>query len=282
MYPLYQPKRRFGKEEEKGMKCDTRYPVVLIHGCNLRDFKPFGYWGRIPYALRRHGARVYFGGQDAWGTIEHNAGQLKNTVERILQETGCGKVNLIAHSKGGLEARYLITHLGMEEKIASLTTISTPHHGMRTVDWLSHLPRVMQVWVMLFENAKCRLYGDEAPNFYRAYRQLSQSYCRWFNQVTPDSPLVYYQSYGSRMRFFWSDMSLLLTGLIMACGDGKNDGLVSEASCRWGNFRGMLESKTRRGISHQDMVDFRRKNIQDFDICQFYITLVQELKEMGF
>ena len=88
--------------------CATRYPILLIHGTGLGDL---GYWGRIPGALRRKGARVYFGGQDSWATVETNAAALKRRVEDILRTTGCGKVHLIAHSKGGLEARYLVSTL---------------------------------------------------------------------------------------------------------------------------------------------------------------------------
>lgn len=43
------------------------------------------------------------------------------------------KVNVIAHSMGGLDARYLISALG-ETRVASLTTISTPHAGSRVAN----------------------------------------------------------------------------------------------------------------------------------------------------
>src|SRR5207245_6473457 len=54
--------------------------------------------------------------------------------EQILRWTG-EPVNLIAHSMGGLDARYMITHLGMAEHVRSLTTVSTPHRGTYLVDW---------------------------------------------------------------------------------------------------------------------------------------------------
>lgn len=73
----------------------------------------WGYWGRIPKALEQRGAAVFFGGQDGGGSVEGNAAQLKERMEAILTETGCSKVNIIAHSKGGLEARSLISTLGM-------------------------------------------------------------------------------------------------------------------------------------------------------------------------
>ena len=53
---------------------------------------------------------------------------------QILRWTD-GPVNLVAHSMGGLDARYLITHLNMAEQVRSLTTVSTPHRGTYLVDW---------------------------------------------------------------------------------------------------------------------------------------------------
>ena len=38
--------------------CATRYPILLVHGTAFRDWEHMGYWGRIPAALRRRGARV--------------------------------------------------------------------------------------------------------------------------------------------------------------------------------------------------------------------------------
>ncbi len=44
------------------------------------------------------------------------------------------KVNLIAHSMGGLDARYAICQLGLADRVASLTTIGTPHLGTPLAD----------------------------------------------------------------------------------------------------------------------------------------------------
>lgn len=95
-----------------GQDCSTRYPILLVHGTGFRDWKRLGYWGRIPELLRRRGAAVYFGHQDGWATVEENARYLARRVDEILAETGSEKLNLIAHSKGGLDARYLISSLG--------------------------------------------------------------------------------------------------------------------------------------------------------------------------
>lgn len=71
--------------------CHTRYPIVLIHGTGFRDWRGLRYWGRIPETLEKHGAKVFFGNQDGWATVEKNAAALKERVEEILAETGSEK-----------------------------------------------------------------------------------------------------------------------------------------------------------------------------------------------
>ena len=46
----------------KELDCETRYPILLVHGTGFRDVKGISYWGRIPKALKAHGAAVFFGG----------------------------------------------------------------------------------------------------------------------------------------------------------------------------------------------------------------------------
>ena len=94
-------------------RCKTRYPILLLHGAGFRDLKRPFYWGRIPDALEAHGAALYYGRQDCWASVGDNAQFLKGRLLKILEETGAEKVNIIAHSKGGLDARCAITTLGM-------------------------------------------------------------------------------------------------------------------------------------------------------------------------
>lgn len=263
------------------MKCNTKYPVLLVHGANCRDFSPINYWGRIPDALKENGALVYFGSQDAWGTMESNAKTLKNTIDIILRQTSCGKVNIIAHSKGGLEVRYLIANYNYEDKIASLTTISTPHNGSKTIDLLFKLKPLVYLYSG-FVNLYCRMIGDTKPDFYIACRQLSSHNCHHFNTQFPIPSKVYFQSYAAAMKSPLSDILMALPCLIISCIEGENDGLVAVSSARYNNFKGVLRSSTLRGISHADIVDYRHRNLKGFDVILFYIELVAHLKDKGF
>ena len=108
---------------------NTRYPIVLVHGLGMKDTFFMKSWGRIDRILRIQGYTVYKSRVDGFGTVAGNAAQLKAEIEGILRETGASKVNIIAHSKGGLDAKHMIQQLDMADKVASLTTLCTPIRG---------------------------------------------------------------------------------------------------------------------------------------------------------
>ncbi len=270
-------------------KCKTKYPVVLIHGTGFRDRRWLNYWGRIPGTLIKEGAVIYYGNQDAWGTVENNADTVKKNISTVLDETGCEKVNLIAHSKGGLEARYLISTLGMAEKIASLTTIATPHKGSKTVDRFYNMPKPLFLFVAFFVNLWFKILGDKEPDFFTASRQFSTYYTNEFNEKNPDSEKVYYQSYAAVMRSSLSDITMVVPHAFVKAFEGENDGLVTPESATWTNFKGVLRGPSNRGISHADEVDLRRMRFTKkadkegvSDIVGVYIKIVSELKDKGF
>lgn len=271
------------KERDGKMICATRYPLVLLHGIGFRDLQYFNYWGRIPRELARNGAQVYYGHQEAWGTIEDNAASIKTTIEKILDENHCDKVNIIAHSKGGLDARYLISGLHMDDHVASLTTMSTPHYGSELLNLLNKLPDGIYHLISSVIDFNYRKLGDHAPDCYHASKQLSPGFCREFNEKYPDSPKVYYQSYASCVKSTLGDSLLSIPNLLMfLAGAPQNDGLVTIESAKWGNFKKTFISTGRRGISHGDMIDLKREDYKGFDVIEAYVEIVRELKEMGF
>ena len=259
-----------------------KFPIVLVHGFGFRDGKKISYWGRIPKMFKEKGCKVFYGGQDSCGTIDGNARFLKERIEVVLKETGAEKVNVIAHSKGGLEARYLISNLGMGDKIASLTTIGTPHHGSVAIE---RIPKFGLKVVGFFMNIWMGLMGDKHPDAYRAYLSFRADNAAKFNADNPDSPNVYYQSYAFSMKH---DILLWFTHGIINKIEGENDGLVSVKSAEWGEFKGVKRSNSKRGISHCDEVDLRRRKFTKksgdnvSDILEVYEEILSTLKEKGF
>lgn len=266
----------------------TKYPILLVHGMGFRDRKRLSYWGRIPKALQDLGCEIYFGNQEGNGSIKDNAHQLKERVDEILNQTQSSKLNVIAHSKGGLDIRYMISELEMGDKIASVTTISTPHNGMKTMDIILKLPAILIRILCRLADIWMKFCGDRTPHTYDVIQCFSTKSAKEFNSIIIDDKRVYYQSFAFIMRGFLSDILMIVPHFVIWLIEGKNDGLVTPKSAMWGEFRGIYTSNSRRGISHCDEVDLRRhrftkkagENISD--IVEFYIHLVKELGDKNF
>lgn len=262
--------------------CQTKYPLIMVHGIFFKDFNYFNYWGRIPNELIRNGATVYYGNQEAVGTVVNNSEEIKDKIFKVMKETGCEKVNIIAHSKGGLDARYAISMLGMQQYVATLTTMNTPHRGCRFVDKACKLPDKLYRFVAKCVDNSFRKMGDKNPDFYTATRQFNTLYSKEFNEKVKDCAQVYYQSYTSKMKNMFSDGLLMLPYCLAKPLDGDNDGLVSVESAKWGNFKGLIYNKKTRGISHGDIIDLKREDYRGFDIVETYVNIVADLKQMGY
>ena len=267
--------------------CQTQYPIVLIHGAGFRDLKWPVYWGRIPGALQLRGAAIYYGLQDCWASTETNAREIVRRIESVLAETGAQKVNLIAHSKGGLEARMAASSLGAGDKIASITTIATPHHGSKTLDKLFRAPKAIFSLAAFAVNNWIRLVGDKQPDFLAVCEGFTTEHMTAFNKNNPDVPGVFYQSFGCVMAHPLSDINLSTANFVLSRIEGENDGLVSLDSAKWGDNFTVLRGNGRQGISHLDAIDLRRRPLAKgsgqgvTDIVDVYIDIVRGLKTRG-
>lgn len=265
-----------------------RYPLIMVHGMGFRDNKVLGYWGRIPKELEKMGCRIYYGNQDSNADIETNGEVIRRRIDEVLAETGAEKVNILAHSKGGLDARYAISSLGAADKVASLTTISTPHNGSKSVDLLLKFPDFLVRFAGKCTDLVFRVCGDKEPNSYRVFHSFSTKCASEFNLKNPDAENVYYQSYAFVMKSVFSDMFMFFPSLAVKIIEGQNDGLLTPDAVKWGEFRGIHMSNSRRGISHCDEVDMRRRRLTKrqgdgiSDIVEFYKGVVAELRDKGY
>ena len=263
--------------------CRTKYPLLLVHGVFFRDSRLLNYWGRVPAELEANGAEIFYGEQQSAASIEESAAELAARIKKLVQKTGCGKVNIIAHSKGGLDARHAISKLGCDKYVASLTTINTPHHGCLFAEYLLNTApeRFVRTIEKVYNSAFTRI-GDDKPDFLAAVKDLTNSRCERFNRETPDMPGVVYQSVGSHAVNSRSGrFPLNLSYPVVKKYDGDNDGLVALTSAPWGESFTVLHPEGKRGITHADVIDLNREDIPGFDVREFYVQLVHRLKERG-
>lgn len=263
--------------------CGTKYPLLFVHGVFFRDSQYFNYWGRIPKALENNGARIFYGNHQSAASVADSAMELTERIRQIVNETGCGKVNIIAHSKGGLDCRYALSRLDAAPYVASLTTVNTPHRGCLFADYLlDKLPEKVKNQVANTYNAALKKFGDANPDFLAAVNDLTASACAVFDRELSVPSGVFCQSIGSTMvRATGGKFPLNFSYHLVKHFDGPNDGLVSEAAFAWGERYAIVRAPGNRGISHGDMIDLNRENIDGFDVREFYVNLVSELKNKG-
>ena len=263
--------------------CKTKYPILMVHGVFFRDFEHLNYWGRIPAELMENGAKIYYGNHNSAAAVRDSAKELETRIRQIVEETGCEKVNVVAHSKGGLDTRAAIALTSARDYIASLTTINTPHRGCEFADYLlENIPEAQQKAIEKAYNAGAEKLGDTNPDFMAAVHDLTSTNCAEFNEEAKDAPGIYYQSFGSKLnRPSSGRFPLNLSYLLVKRFDGPNDGLVGEKSFAWGEDYQFLTVKGKRGISHGDVIDLNREDIPGFDVREFYVQLVSKLKERG-
>lgn len=257
----------------------TKYPIILAHGIAAKQLRVLNAFGRIGEELEAEGYKVYIADTDGFGSIENNARQLKRFIEAVKITCQCDKVNIIAHSKGGLDAKYMITHHGMEDSVASLTTLCTPHHGSIIASKIWELPMALKKLIAFFiDMFYCVVCRDEHPDSMRACEQLRTS------DVAEDtlqfSYKVYCQSYSTEISEI---KDCYIMGLPMKLQHHyevmDNDGVVAEESTHFGNYRGKCLDIP---VSHVQIIDLFSKKEQKEKIYAFYKKLCLELLEMGY
>lgn len=262
-----------------------KHPIVLAHGLLGFDelhlagkwLPGVQYWRGIKEALQAKGVKVITSTVPTTGSIEERAHALHSEIQDKAQGED---VNIIAHSMGGLDSRFLISRIPPKNyKVKSLTTIATPHRGSSIAD-------------MLFRD----IGSDNVNALYRVLERLkidsgafAQLTCKYindqYNPVTPNDPGVRYFSYGAS-----ADPHLLsvfkLPHDLLEVVEGPNDGLVSVASSRWGDYKGTL-----MGVTHLDLINWtnRVKRLAanmalvkpNFNAVAFYLAIADMLAKEG-
>lgn len=104
-----------------------RRPVLLVHGymCNR------GLWWWLRRRLRVQGIAVATVDlEPPLAGIDQFAEALHGRIEQLVAETGADRVDIVAHSMGGLAARAYLRRYGTG-RVARLVTLGTPHRGTR-------------------------------------------------------------------------------------------------------------------------------------------------------
>lgn len=257
---------------------NTKYPIVLVHGMMVKDFSFWPAFRGISDFLRKQNVTVYVSNQDGVGSIETNAVQLKQEIEKILEKENCEKVNIIAHSKGGVDCRYMISRLDMADRVASLTTLSTPHHGSGLSQKLLQMPHFMAKTIALSTDTFYRILGDKQPDILLLGQELTGDAMERFNEAVPNAPTVYYQSFSSTAPHKKAFLRFIPYQISRYCEQDDTDGMVAVKSSQWGNYRGCISTE----LDHFKMVGVYGSKKKLAGVGLFYLHIIQELRSMGF
>ena len=251
-----------------------REPIVLVHGLFGFDrirlpgvgWTVANYFPRIPEMLQAGGNRVFIPALTPTGGVAHRAEQLKDFINRASPEE---PVHIIAHSMGGLDARYMISKLDMGERVLSLTTLGTPHRGTPFAAWgIERLERLVKPVFDLLT----------IPT--QAFYDLTTVGCCSFNEQVPNVPSVRYFSIAGRHRDHLFNPSWLLPYAVVYREEGDNDGVVSIASAKWGESTDIWEGDHFSLVNWFNM--FGRNRGIWRDPAPRYGPLIQRLKDEGF
>lgn len=258
----------------------TKYPILLVHGAGIKDTFFMKAFGEIDRILKIQGYDVYKSRCDAFGTVENNASQLKDEILRLLEDTGAEKVNIIAHSKGGLDAKYMIEQLGMSAGVASLTTLCTPYAGSPVASGILKAPEWMLRTAAFFVDLFYKACGDKHPDSFTVCKELRRT------DIAADTvgiAGVLCQSFSSTMRKKAKKNDFIMTiPLAFSRYFEKNtetDGLVPRDSAIYGVYRGDCLDGS---ISHNEIIDFMVTKCKRDKILSFYSALCEELVNNGF
>jgi len=222
-------------------------PVVFCHGLFGFDSITAGpveldYWRGLKEVLQSIGVDNFITRVRATSDPIERAQELLEQISKVY----AGKeIHLVGHSMGGLDCRYLTTHLARGKfSVLSITTISTPHLGTPFADYVLEkagqavLSRVLFMMKILPTGV-----GDG-----KGFESLTAKSMKNFNEKTPDVEGVKYFSYGGEyvpcLINIWK-----FPHSVVSKKEGPNDGVVSVKSAHWGTYLGTIER-----VNHMDLV----------------------------
>lgn len=248
----------------------TLHPLVLMHGAG--GFGNPDYFSGVPQLLDSLGCELLVTQVSSQLPIAQRAAALEQQVLARFPQPDV-KLNLIAHSLGGLDARALIGRPAMADRVASLSTLATPHRGTEMCDL------ILASSVSPFQQGLTNLLLQSFGMNLALVAETSTTHIQGvFNPAHPDDSRVFYQS--------WTGLAdpLGVTGTSLSANylagwpflygaAGDNDGLVPVHSSIWGQWHGTLRA---------DHVDFIGNRPAVFDHLDFFQQLVEDLGSAGY
>ncbi len=302
-------------------------PIILAHGFG-GSRATLSTFFKVKEALQADGHFVVVTEVQPFAGIDARARTLAPQVDQALADFCAARqpgvatcvantrCNIVAHSMGGLDARYLISTLGYGAKVASLTTLSTPHSGSILSDTAIGLlggdksvsEAALNALAMAFGVAVTSKDLANDADLRAGAEALTAANAAVFNAANPDDPRVFYASWagvsravgGPRtaaeqrdIRVVCSDLyqgniaiadtivpQLLPGAAIIHARDGSpQDGLVTVPSAKHGTFLGCISADHFQEVGQPALGG--PDIITGFDHLAFYKRIARDLEARG-
>jgi triacylglycerol lipase len=258
-----------------------KHPVIMCHGYGsvASILKPTPLQDAC-MLLRSHGVVAFAPNVVPYASIEDRAKDWTRHVRRVMETTKSDRVNIIAHSMGGLDLRFAVSRLGLDQAVASLTTIATPHRGSSLAELGLATPTSLRDMLSeVFNWLGTNLYPSMTSDVKAALEDLTRNHVvNTFNPAVPDMKGVEYFSWsagvGKGTKESINSMLIPLNRYIFD-KEGVNDGFVSSESAVWGNHLGQI------GLSHTEQIHMNLTRAHKQRWHDFWINQARMLSLSG-
>lgn len=258
-----------------------KHPVLLCHGYGAIAslLKPSPLYD-VAIMMRTHNITAFAPNIVPYATIETRAADWARVIENLLEKLEADKINIIAHSMGGLDIRYALSELNIADQVESLTTVCTPHRGTSLAELTLKTPDLIRDKVVDFLDWMGNsLYPKTKSDSVGSIEQLTRRYVtEVFNPSISDVQTVPYYSYTSAVGKGTDHPIKVITkyqNSYIFDEEGPNDGFVSVESGKWGKH-----IKT-GNISHLEQINLRVKEDRKKLFDYFWLDVIKMLERKG-
>ncbi|MCU5590085.1 lipase [Bacillus cereus] len=224
----------------------NKLPIVFVHGLHGHANEWWG--GNEMYARAfKEGFRTAFvslnGEKDNWD----NGKQLADILKKI-SEYFDSKVNIVAHSKGGIDTQTALVHFGAHSYVNNVITLATPFHGTALADLAYSAPAK---WLM-------KLLG----NLDAGTESLQTSNMKYFREITDSNQNILKNTYYTAAGTDWGSVfsASWFGGVYLSGVEGSNDGQVNVTSTQFPYGKELFVAPFTHENMHQGSAVFEKIN----------------------
>lgn len=258
-----------------------KYPVFMCHGYGaLGSVINPGPMHEPCMEIRRHGIAAIAPNIVPYGRVEIRAENWARLIREFCAQHDCEKVNVVAHSMGGLDMRHALSKFDIADKVDSLTTVATPHRGSSLADLVLKAPEVVTEKLgEIVDWFGDYVYPKTKNDALGAVEQLTSAYVKnVFNPDNPDVETVSYYSYsaavGKGTKNSINPVLKFQNNQIYE-REGVNDAFVSVDSAKWGNHIKTIP------LSHLSQLYLQMNKESKKTYHEFWLSLLETLSKNG-